>query len=496
MRIEQFVVEGLGHLSTLLADDDAGVAAVVDPRRDVDVYLTAARERDLRITHVVETHLHNDYVSGGRELAAITGATHLIGAGAELRYEHRAVRHDETVDVGALRFRALETPGHTPEHVSYAVSDTRRADEPVLLLTGGSLLVGAVGRTDLLGEANAVPFAHEMFGSLHDVLLQHEDFVGVYPTHGAGSLCSTGISSTPTSTIGFERRHNRLLRPMEVDAFARALLAGQPTFPRYFARMRPTNQAGPRPLGGSIAPSKPLGLDEALDALDRGALLVDARPASAWTVVHAPGSVSIPVGSSFGTWLGWVVDHDRPVILILDHVDDGDDLQRQALRIGHESILGHLQGGFATWADAGLPIESTERLTVDDLAGELGSDDTEAPFVLDVRQASEFARGHVPGAWHLTAGSLPDELRQLPRDRRIAVICASGYRSAVAASLLDVAGFERVAWVADGVSGWRAAGYELERPGETDGERGPGDPGAEARGVGAGVEEPAGPHRH
>ena len=203
MRLRQFVIDGLGHLSSLIADDAHGVAAVVDPRRDVDIYLDAARDADVRITHVVETHLHNDYVSGGRELAALTGASHIIGAGAGLAYEHRPVRDGDAVDVGDLRFVALETPGHTPEHVTYAVSDTSRADEPILLFTGGSLLVGAVGRTDLLGAENAVPYARQLFASLHDVLLPHEDFVGVFPTHGAGSLCSIGISSTPNSTIGF-----------------------------------------------------------------------------------------------------------------------------------------------------------------------------------------------------------------------------------------------------------------------------------------------------
>ncbi len=229
MRIEQFVIEGLGHMSALISDDDAGVAAVVDPRRDVDVYVAAARARDLRITDVVETHLHNDYVSGARELAGLTGATHRIGAGAELGFEHRPMRDGEAFELGALRFVARDTPGHTPEHVVYAVADTSRADDPVLLLTGGSLLVGAVGRTDLLGDDTAIPYAQDMHRSLHEVLLRHDDFVGVYPTHGAGSLCSTGIASTPSSTVGYERRHNRLLAPMDVDAFARALLEGQPT---------------------------------------------------------------------------------------------------------------------------------------------------------------------------------------------------------------------------------------------------------------------------
>jgi hydroxyacylglutathione hydrolase len=493
MRIEQFVIEGLGHLSTLIADDDAGEAAVVDPRRDVDVYLDAARRRDLRITQVIETHLHNDYVSGGRELAALTGATHVIGAGAELAYGHRSVRHGETVELGSLRFTALDTPGHTPEHVSYAVADTSRADEPVLLLTGGSLLVGAVGRTDLLGAANAVPYAHAMHRSLHGVLLRHEDSVGVFPTHGAGSLCSTGIASTPFSTIGYERRHNRLLAALELDAFARALLAGQPAFPRYFARMRPLNQAGPELLGGTIPAPPPLSAAVVRDALDAGALVVDARSAPAHAIAHVPGSVSIPAGSSFGTWLGWVVDHDRPLVLVLDHPDDADDLVRQVWRIGHGPVLGHLQGGFRSWMNAGLPVESTGRLSVDDLAEALATEgEDDGPVVIDVRQAREFDAGHVPGSLHIGAGDLQDRLAELPRDRPIAVVCASGYRSSVAASLLRGAGFEDVAWVADGVPAWDAAGYDLERGGgDTDaGDLEPLSP------IARGAEEPIGPHGH
>lgn len=231
MRLRQFQIEGLGHLSALISDDDGGVAAVVDPRRDVDIYLDSARDAGLRIVYVVETHLHNDYVSGARELAALTGATHVIGAGADLAYEHRPARDGDAFDVGSLRFVALDTPGHTPEHVAYAVADLSRADEPVLLFTGGSLLVGSVGRTDLLGSDNAIPYAKQLFRSLHEVLVPHEPFVGVYPTHGAGSLCSTGISATPNSTLGFERRHNRMLRFSDTEEFVAELLADAPPPP-------------------------------------------------------------------------------------------------------------------------------------------------------------------------------------------------------------------------------------------------------------------------
>ncbi|HEV8401684.1 MAG TPA: rhodanese-like domain-containing protein [Candidatus Limnocylindrales bacterium] len=469
MRVTQYRIEGLGHLSTLVVDEAEGVAAVVDPRRDVDIYLAAARTDDLRITHVVETHLHNDYVSGGRELAALTGATHVIGAGAKLAYEHRPLADGEAFDVGSIRFRVLATPGHTPEHVSYAVADTTRADEPFLVLTGGSMLVGAVGRTDLLGADNARPFAAAMYHSLHEVLLRHEDSVMVYPTHGAGSLCSAGTASTSWSTIGFERRHDPLLAPMEVELFARALLAGQPAFPRYFARMRPLNQAGPRLLGGAI-PEIPALADTALDAaLRRDALIVDARPPEAYAVAHAPGSMSIPAGGSFGTWLGWLVDVDRPIVLIVEHPADLDDLSRQALRIGYEATAGHVAGGFDAWRRAGRPVESGRSLDVDELARSLSAGGPDAPLVIDVRQLGEFERGHVPGALNIMAADLPSTLERLPADRPIATICASGFRSSVAASLLRSAGFARVAAVSGGIPDWEAHGYPLDYGAGTDG---------------------------
>jgi hydroxyacylglutathione hydrolase len=463
MLIRRFSLEGLGHLSTLVADETAGLAVVVDPRRDVDGYLAAAAELDVRISHVLETHLHNDYVSGGLELVAATGAEQVIGAGAELHHAFHGVRQGESLAVGALRFDVLETPGHTPEHVAYAVADTHRAEEPILMFTGGSLLVGAVGRTDLLGVEHAHEYARAMHHSLHDVVLRHEDFVGVYPTHGAGSLCSTGISSMPESTIGFERRHDPLLRIADPDAFARALLAGQPTFPRYFARMRPTNQAGPRVLG-PIPPPRPMSPPEVRDALAGGALLVDLRSPEAHAAAHVPASLSIPAGSSFGTWLGWVVpDPDRPIVLVLERPEDWDDATRQARRIGFDdALIGHLQGGVGAWAEAGLPVRSGGRADIHQLARAVSTGGDGGPLVIDVRQPDEFESGHVPGASSIGAGELPDQLSGVPREHPIFTICASGYRASVAASLLRAAGFEDVTWVAGGVPTWAAQGYPLE----------------------------------
>jgi hydroxyacylglutathione hydrolase len=466
MHLRQFVIDGLGHISALVADEAAGVAAVVDPRRDVDVYLAEAQARDLRITHVLETHLHNDYVSGARELAALTGAVHAIGAGSELAHDFRGVRDGDALEVGSLELRVLETPGHTPEHVSYTLADRTRAHEPLAVFTGGSLLVGAVGRTDLLGSEHAEQYARDMYHSIHEVLLAQEDFVTVLPTHGGGSLCSKSISSTPNSTVGFERRHNELLGVADIDDFCTRLLEGQPAYPRYFSRMRSINQAGPRPLG-AIPSSTPLPVARVRELLAAGHLLLDLRHPAAHAAGHVAGSLSIPAGSSFGTWLGWVVAPERPLILLLERPGQWDDAVRQALRIGYENVAGHLQGGFAAWQESGGAVESTGRLTVTDLRRSLERDGAGAgkreSLVLDVRQRDEYETGHVPGAVHLHAGDLPERLAGLPRDADIMAICASGYRSSVAASLLRQAGFEHVSWVSGGVPAWDAAGYPLER---------------------------------
>ena len=470
MEIRQFRVEGLGHLSTLIADETAGVAAVPDPRRDIDVYLAAARDLDVRISHVVETHLHNDYVSGARDLAALTGARHVIGAGAELRHEHGPVRDGETFDVGALRLTARDTPGHTPEHVAYAVADTGRGRDPAVLFSGGSLLVGAVGRTDLLGEGHAHDLAVAMHHTIRDIVMAHEDHVVVHPTHGAGSLCATGIASTPSTTIGYERRHNPLVSIADVEVFAKRLLRGQPAVPRYFARMRPINQAGPTLLGGRVPEPRPLSLGETRAAVAGGALLLDLRPPADHSVAHAPGSQNVPLGPSFGTWLGWVVDPDRALVLVLERPGDWDEAIRQALRIGAEAqIVGHLRGGFGAWADGGAPLEATGRLNVDELAGRLdNAGPADRPLVIDVRQANEYETGHVPGSIHIAAGSLPDRLAGLPHDHPIVAICASGLRAGVAASILRSSGFGDVSWVASGVPAWRAAGHSTVRGGSPD----------------------------
>jgi hydroxyacylglutathione hydrolase len=277
----------------------------------------------------------------------------------------------------------------------------------------------------------------------------------------------------------------------DVEAFATRLLRGQPTVPRYFARMRPTNQAGPALLDGRIPEARPLSLEETRRAIAAGALLLDLRPPAEHAVAHARESQSIPLGPSFGTWLGWVVEPDRPLVLVLERPEDWDEAIRQALRIGAEtSIVGHVRGGFATWADGGGPLESTGRMNVDELANELdGAAPSEAPLVIDVRQANEYEAYHVPGSINITAGSLPDRLAELPREHPIVTICAAGLRAGLAASILRSSGFENVSWVASGVPAWRAAGHPVVHGDQPI--RAPGRPSRSATSVAAATRNPA-----
>ena len=341
------------------------------------------------------------------------------------------------------------------------MADRSRADDPLAVFTGGSLLVGAIGRTDLSAPSNALPYARQMSHSLHDKLLAQHDYVGVMPTHGGGSLCSKDISSTPSSTVGYERRHNALLTIPEIEEFCRALLFDQPGYPRYFARMRSINKAGAAPLG-TIPGPRSLSVAEVQKLVADDAVVIDARAFPEYAAGHLPGSYSIPAGSSFGTWLGWVVPDGRPLVFVLDSAADWDDLLRQALRIGYDDVRGHLSS-IADWRAAGLPLETAKRASIQDLAALMDGGGPDAPLVLDVRQHYEWVEGHIPGSVHLMGGDLPDRLAELPRDRPIMTICRTANRSAIAAGVLLQAGFTDVTWVDSGVPSWRRAGFPIDK---------------------------------
>jgi len=395
MFLQQFFVRGLGHASYLVGDAGEGLAAVIDPRRDVDAYLTTAEAEGLRIVEILETHVHNDYVSGAEELRQRTGATVRAGAAAGLTRPHEPVADGDQLRIGSLRFRVLGTPGHTPDHVSFAVADVSRSDDDWVLFAGGALLVGTAARPDLLGgPEEAARAAAVEFATLRDRIAPLADWVELYPTHGAGSLCGSGIGGKRWSTIGYERRHNPALRQPDADAFRRFILTDQPTVPAYWRRMRALNQAGADPLAG-LAEPRAMTVEDVEHAAGHDAVVVDTRPAEAFGAGHVPGSFGIGLDDTFGTWVGSVVPPERELILVLAEDGDLGAALGQLRRAGYDHVAGYLRGGFEAWRTSGNEIARLDTRSAEDLAADIASG---AVRVLDVREASEWRDGHIAGA--------------------------------------------------------------------------------------------------
>ncbi|GAC1696764.1 MAG: MBL fold metallo-hydrolase [Candidatus Limnocylindrales bacterium] len=458
MYLEQFFVEGLGHASYVIASESSHEAAVIDPRRDVQIYRDAAAKIGATLRYAIETHDHNDFVSGARILAETDGVEVIASAGAGLQYPHRGVRAGDALTLGELGIRILETPGHTPEHVSYVVTDHSRSELPIVAFTGGDLLVGSVGRPDLLGAALGRTLAPQLYDSLHEQLLRLEDYVEVLPTHGAGSLCGRGISGKRTSTIGYERRSNpALLRPNK-DDFVRYVLSGDPTIPAYYARMRTLNQAGA--TGWQLPPATSFTARELERLLAAPAaphpVVLDVRAPDDFAQSHLPSALNVGAGPMLPTWVGSLLPHDTPLVLVLDDPAQWGEIVTGLARIGHELILGYLEGGVAGWRDAGLPLDPVARCSVDELAERLRQ---KPAAVLDVRTDAEWDDGHIAGARHIPLNDLPGRISEVPVDRTVSVICGSGYRSIIAASLLLRAGRAATVDTAGGMGAWYAAGH-------------------------------------
>ena len=460
MRVRQFHDQGLGNNAHLLISERVASAVLIDPLRDVDQYLDAANSEGVRITHVCETHTHNDFVSGSRELAARTGARIVANVFAALEFDHEPVRDGDTLQVGEIKLTVLATPGHTPEHLSYLAEDTRRAAAPRVLFSGGSLLVGAVARTDLLGHEHALGLARELHRTLHDRILPLGDEVVVYPTHGAGSFCTAAAGEGSRTTIGRERLVNPLLRLAGPDEFAKRLLTSMPSYPAYFDRMRSVNRRGPRVLGGvpRLAPLGPQAVEECLQV---GDAVVDTRSVHDYARGHIPGVFHVELRPAFGSWVGWVVPFGSPIILVTDSSEVHEYAVRQLIRIGYDDLRGYLEGGMSGWVKAGLPIERVPILTMRAVRQCL--EQGEPLVVLDVRQAHEWSAGRIPQAEMLEAGALPTTDLRLPRDRLIATHCGHGQRAATGLSILEQRGYKRLALVTESVDEWRNAGGRVEQ---------------------------------
>jgi hydroxyacylglutathione hydrolase len=474
MILQRFYDEPLAQASFLIGCAETGEALVVDPNRRVEQYVAAAEQAGLRITAVTETHIHADFVSGARELAALTGATlHLSDeGGADWRYAYAAaagavlLREGSTIIIGRIRIDVLHTPGHTPEHLSFLVTDTAAADGPVGLVTGDFVFAGDVGRPDLLekavGVANAASAAARVLFRSLQRFRTLADHLQVWPGHGAGSACGKGLSAMPQTTVGYELRYNWAFAARDESEFVAQVLAGQPEPPRYFKEMKRINRDGPAVIGGLRRPAR-MPESKLPSLLAEGVVVVDLRGMAAFAAGHVPGTINIPLNRSFTTWAGWLLPYDREFYLMADERDDVaiDLAARDLTMIGLERV-----GGFfgpdvlAAWEAREGGLEATPQATLAELTGSNGSG---AALIVDVRNAAEWAEGHLPGARHIPLGELLDRIAEVPRDGPVVLHCQGGSRSGIALSLLQARGFGNVRNLGAGFTGWRTAGLPVVR---------------------------------
>jgi rhodanese-related sulfurtransferase/glyoxylase-like metal-dependent hydrolase (beta-lactamase superfamily II) len=460
MYFEQFYLGCLAHASYMVGSE--GVAAVIDPQRDVEIYLEAARENGLRIEHVIETHLHADFVSGHRELAARTGARIYVGARAGAQFPHVAVSDGDEILFGRCRLRFLETPGHTLESLCVLVADLDRSPEPFAVLTGDTLFIGDVGRPDLSPDHTPQQLAGLLYDSLHGKLLSLPDDLRVYPAHGAGSLCGRQMSNERSSTIGEQRVKNYALQAASREEFVHMLTDSLPERPAYFARDAEINRAGAGALD-ELPPLRELAPDALLRLQQSGATVLDTRPDTQFGAGHIPGSVNIPLSGQFASWAGVLLGLETDLLLVTENPDRAVESRMRLARVGIERVAGYLAGGMEAWQRANQPIERLPHISVQ----ELDRLQRKEPGlrIADVRRPAEWDEGHIAGARLLPlnqfAAAIWEGKAELDPERPIAVHCKGGYRSAIAASLLRRAGFRHVVNVTGGFDAWKAAGLPV-----------------------------------
>ncbi len=459
MKLQRFEVPGLAHYSYIVAGN--GEAAVVDPKRDFDTYLDYAAANSLKITRILETHIHADYASGALELARATGAElwlsqHDTGEDFEYAFPHREFADGDEMRLGDLSIKALFTPGHTPEHLSFVVHDLSRGPHPLAMLSGDFLFVGSVGRPDLLGEQAKRRLAEQLYDSMKKRIAALPDGVEVHPAHGAGSMCGSGMSDRPQSTLGHERLANAFFHHTDRETFIEHVLSTVPPFPDYYRRMKRVNSAGPKLLGGipggeALTPQNFAALLKKADAV-----VIDLRPPESFGGAHIPGALNIGGGPTFAMWAAWVVPYDRPLLLAGDDSTDYESARRALVRVGLDDIRGTLRGGLSAWIQAGFEQAHIPQVSVAELRERLARDQA---YLLDVRTDAEWRSGRIEGAHYIMAGYLAERLGELPRDKPLHIICGSGYRSSIAASLLRRSGFRDVTNVVGGMTAWKQQNF-------------------------------------
>ena len=463
MHFKQFYLNCLAHASYLIGSDSE--AAVVDPQRDVDQYLEEAAAENLKIKYIIETHLHADFVSGHRELSARTGAQIVFGEKAKATVPHQAVRDGDELMIGKVKLRILETPGHTPESISVLVINTKVSDQPQKVLTGDTLFIGDVGRPDLAGAKGYTKemMAAMLYDSLHEKLLRLDDAIEVYPAHGAGSMCGRNLSTETSSTIGEQRKFNYALQPMTKDEFVTIMTTDLPEAPAYFSNDAEINRGGAPALNGLSKPSA-LPPAEVYELGSQGQVILDVRPAAEFGSGHIPGALNIGLGGQFASWAGSLIPLPAPIVIIAESDEQVEEAQIRLARVGLENVKGYLAGGMSAWKDAGQEVAVVPQISVAELK-ELIEKRPNLQIV-DVRRGAEYESGHAPRAITAPLANLRALLPKLSLDvtKETALICAGGYRSSAATSIMQQLGFHNVLNVTGGTQAWIESGYEVEMP--------------------------------
>ena len=457
MYFKQFYLGCLAHASYLIGSN--GEAAVVDPQRDVDQYIEEAARQKFTIKHVIETHLHADFVSGHRELAKRTGAKIYFGSKAQARFEHVPVKDGDEITFGSVKLRFLETPGHTPESICIVVFDQEQSESPAAVLTGDTMFIGDVGRPDLLGATmSPQQLAGMLYDSLHQKLLTLPDEVKVFPAHGAGSMCGRNISNETSSTIGEQRKFNYALRPMPREEFIDMMTTDLPEAPAYFGQDAQLNREGPMTLD-ELPPLKELAPSDVMKLREEGAAILDTRSADQYGTGHIPGSLNIGLGGQFATWAGTLIPLKTSIVLVAEDPERVQEARLRLARVGHEHVVGFLGGGILSWHQANLPLATTEQISVDELERRINEGITEQ--LVDVRRPGEWTSGHIKQAVHIPLNKLRENAGRLNPDKRIIAICAGGYRSSAATSVLEQQGFLQITNVVGGMNAWTKANLEV-----------------------------------
>lgn len=457
MLLKHFFTPKIAHSSYILAGKSS--CAVIDPQRDVDIYLEEARGLGVDITHIIQTHLHADFVTGDTELAASTGAKIHVAASAGCSFDHVGLSEGDNIHIEDMELRVLETPGHTPEHLCYVVIDHSRGDTPVGVFSGDTLFVGDVGRPDLFPE-RAQELAGKLYDSLHGKLLTLADHVELYPAHGAGSLCGRAMGAKWRSTIGYERIYNAALQIEDKAEFIRSLNEGMPPAPDHFSRCSDINRRG-APRGSQIPRPASTDVDAAKQLIESKAVeVLDTRSYHAFAGGHLPGAWHLDLSGNFPTFAGWVLPTDKDLLLVADDHQKVDEAVRWARRVGVDRITGFLDGGLTAWATSGCRTTSIELLSAEELHDMITG--AEKFVLLDVRAPLEYADNHIDGAVNIPVAELRSRHEELDPQARTVLVCSSGNRSSLGAGILKQKGFSRVCNVAGGMSGYSAAGYTRE----------------------------------